>query len=137
MNIYLDIDGVLLVNGNQLANHADEFLQSILKKYPDTTYWLTTYDRNGGNRAKEVLTPHLQPETVALLDKVKSSKWSDLKTDAIDFDQDFLWFDDNLWPDELNALEKNQAIERFVLVDLAKSPDLLHELAQVVDSFSS
>ena len=38
MNIYLDIDGVLLVNDNNLANHAHEFLEYITSRYP--TYWL-------------------------------------------------------------------------------------------------
>ena len=42
MNIYLDIDGVLLANENNAAPYADEFLQHILTKYPDSTYWLTT-----------------------------------------------------------------------------------------------
>lgn len=34
MNIYLDIDGVLLANENQAALRADEFLRPVLVKYP-------------------------------------------------------------------------------------------------------
>jgi len=48
---------------------------------------------------------------VGLLVKVKPSEWHDLKTDAIDFESDFLWFDDDLWPQELKVLEKHEAIE--------------------------
>ena len=96
MNIYLDIDGVLLANESNAANYADEFLKAVIEKYPESTYWFTTHNWKGENRAKEVLAPHLKPETVDLLDRVKSSEWKDLKTDSIDFDQDFLWFDDDL-----------------------------------------
>lgn len=134
MNIYLDIDGVLLVSENHAANYANEFLQAILEKYPDSTYWLTTHGRNGENRAKEVLAPYLKPETVELLDKIKPSKWNDLKTDAINFDDDFLWFDDDLWPDELKVLEKHEAAEQFILVKLGEDPDMLKKLTEVIKS---
>lgn len=133
MNIYLDIDGVLLVNDSNAANHADEFLREVIEKYPESTYWLTTRNRKGENRAKEVLTPHLKPETVDLLDKVKPSEWKYLKTDAIDFDQDFLWFDDDLWPNELSVLERHEALQNFMMVDLQKDPDILKKLAEVIE----
>ena len=42
MNVYLDIDGVLLANEKSAANYADEFLKAVLAAYPDSTYWLTT-----------------------------------------------------------------------------------------------
>ena len=132
MNIYLDIDGVLLANDKEAARHADEFLHAVLEKYPDSTYWLTTRNWKGENRSKEILAPHLDPETVILLDKVKPSEWSELKTDAIDFEQDFLWFDDDLWPNELNVLEKHEAVQNFIMVDLHKDPNLLQKLQRIV-----
>lgn len=136
-NIYLDIDGVLLANENNAAQYADEFLQAILEKYPDSTYWLTTHNWNGENRTREVLAPYLKPETVALLDKIKESEWNELKTDAINFDEDFLWFDDDLWPDELKALEKHEATEQFILVKLDEDPEILKKLTQVVKASDS
>ena len=99
---------------------------------PGSTYWLTTHNWKGENRAKEILAPHLDPETVILLDKVKPSEWNELKTDAIDFEQDFLWFDDDLWPNELNVLEKHEAVQNFIMVDLHKDPDLLQKLQHIV-----
>lgn len=134
MNIYLDIDGVLLVNETHAANYADDFIQAVLEKYPDSTYWLTTHNWRGENRAKDVLAPCLKPETVELLDKIKPSEWGELKTDAIDFDQDFLWFDDDLWPAELKVLEKNEALHQFIMVDLSKDPDMLQKLTNVIKS---
>ena len=132
MNIYLDIDGVLLINEKHAAPHADEFIQAIIQKYPDSTFWLTTHNWQGENRAVDVLTPVLKPETIALLQKIKSSEWNELKTDAIDFNDDFLWFDDDLWPDELEVLEKNESTEQFIMVDLNKDPEMLNKLTDVI-----
>ena len=134
MNIYLDIDGVLLINDKQAAPHADEFLNAVLSKFPDSTYWLTTHNWQGENRAKEVLAPHLQADTVILLDNIKPSEWGELKTDAINFEEDFLWFDDDLWPDELDVLEDNYASHRFVMVDLNKDPEQLKKLTELIKS---
>lgn len=133
-NIYLDIDGVLLINDKQAAPYADKFLQAILNKFSETTYWLTTHNWQGENRAKEVLAPHLQANAVKLLDNIKPSEWGELKTDAINFDEDFLWFDDDLWPDELGVLENNNASHRFVMVDLNKDPNQLKKLTEFIES---
>ena len=41
MNIYLDIDGVILANDKQAALHADAFIAHIVENFP--VYWLTTH----------------------------------------------------------------------------------------------
>lgn len=130
MNIYLNIDEVPLIKDKKIAQYADDFLEAILKKYPDSTYFLAA---KGESDARDILRPFLKPETAFLLDKIKPSKWNELKTEAIDFETDFLWFDNDLWPDELKILEKNEALERFIMVNPNKDPDILQKLAQVVN----
>jgi hypothetical protein len=132
MNVYLDIDGVLLANENNAANYADEFLQAVLAAYPDSTYWLTTHNWRGENRTKEVLAPHLRPETVPLLDKIKPSVWNEMKTDGINFSEKFIWLDDDLWQDELKVLERHNATDNFILIDLQKNPDQLKDIAEII-----
>lgn len=132
MNIYLDIDGVLLIDENHAAPYADELLKAVLKEFPDSTYWLTTHNWRGENRAKEVLAPFLRPETTSLLDKVKPTEWKEMKTEGIDFSQQFLWLDDDLWPEELEDLEKHNATDQFILVDLTKDPDQLERIAALI-----
>ena len=83
--------------------------------YPDSTYWLTTLNWRGENRTKEVLAPHLKPETVPLLDKIKPSVWNEMKTDGINFSEKFIWLDDDLWQDELKVLEQHNATDNFIL----------------------
>ena len=132
MNVYLDIDGVLLANENNAANYADEFLQAVLAAYPDSTYWLTTHNWRGENRTKEVLAPHLRPETVPLLDKIKPSVWNEMKTDGINFSEKFIWLDDDLWQDELKVLEQHNATDNFILIDLQKNPNQLKDIAEII-----
>ena len=132
MNVYLDIDGVLLANENNAANYADEFLQAVLAAYPDSTYWLTTHNWRGENRTKEVLAPYLRPETVPLLDKIKPSVWNEMKTDGINFSEKFIWLDDDLWQDELKVLERHNATDNFILIDLQKNPDQLKDIAEII-----
>lgn len=132
MNVYLDIDGVLLANESNAANYADEFLQAVLAAYPESTYWLTTHNWRGENRTKEVLAPHLKPETVPLLDKIKPSVWNEMKTDGINFSEKFIWLDDDLWEDELKVLERHNATDNFILIDLQKDPDQLKTIADLL-----
>lgn len=128
MNIYLDIDGVLLANEGHAAAHADEFLQAVLAKYPENTYWLTTHCWQGDNRAVEVLRPFLKAETLGLLGRIKPTEWGEAKTDAIDFARPFLWFDDDLYPDEATVLRAHDVLDSWVGVDLAKDPAQLGKL---------
>lgn len=134
MNIYLDIDGVLLINESHASPYADEFLQATLKAFPGTTYWLTTHNWQGQNRAIDVLSPHLRPETVLMLGSIKPTEWNEMKTEGIDFTQPFLWFDDDLWPEEQLELEKHQASDNFILVDLSRNPSQLKDLIGIVQN---
>lgn len=132
MNIYLDIDGVLLINEKNATPHADEFIEYLLGKYPDSVYWLTTHNWNGENRCVELLAPHVSEKTKGLLEKIKPTTWKEFKTDAIDFNQDFRWLDDDLWPDEMKVLEDNNATGNFIMVDLSKDPEMLKKLIGVL-----
>jgi len=132
MNIYLDIDGVILANEDQASIGADELIQNALKAYPDSVYWLTTHDWRGENTVHEVLDKVLKPETVALLDKIKHTEWGDHKTDGIDFSQKFLWLDDDLWPEELAILEDNNAMDNFILINLNKDVEQIKKIAELI-----
>ncbi len=129
MNIYLDIDGVLLANSKQAAAYADEFLALIIKRWPDTTYWLTTHRWRGQNTVLEVLEPVLKPKTVQLLKHIKPASWQEMKTEGISFKQPFLWFDDDLVPEERETLRHYGALDCLRMIDLKKDPyQLLDEI---------
>lgn len=126
MNIYLDIDGVLLANDRQTADFAEVFLQYILTRWPNSTYWLTTHCWQGQNRAYEVLAPKLKKQkTIELIKLIKPTEWEHVKTDALNFSQPFLWFDDDLFPEEREVLNHYHALACYRKIDLYKDPSQL------------
>ena len=125
MNIYLDIDGVLLANDWNAANHANEFLRFVIEKYPDTTYWLTTHCQGNPNTPIEHVGHLFEPDVVELMKKIKPTKWDLAKTRAIDYDQPFLWFDDDLFSEEQEELTERNLLDNWIEVDLRKDPNQL------------
>lgn len=127
MNIYLDIDGVLLANDLNPANYASEFLQYVIDKFPDSTYWLTTHCQGDANVPIQHIGHLFSADTVELMKKIKPTSWDLAKTRAIDFKEPFLWFDDDLFFEEKQSLIKHNVIDNWIQVDLSKNPDQLNE----------
>ncbi len=132
MNIYLDIDGVLLANDLTPANYAKEFLATVLTEYPYTTYWLTTHCDGDASVPIKHIGHLFDNETVELMKKIKPTSWQTAKTRAIEFDRPFLWFDDDLFFEEKEALVKRGMLDNWIKVDLSKDPN---QLANFVVSF--
>ncbi len=127
MNIYLDIDGVLLANDLNTANYANDFLRLVLAQYPDSTYWLTTHC-NGDASVPISHVGHLfEPDVQELMKKIKPTTWQTAKTRGIDFSKPFLWFDDDLFYEEKQELEKRDALDSWIEVDLAKDENQLQK----------
>jgi len=132
MNIYLDIDGVLLANEGYPAEHAPEFIKYVLTNYPDSTYWLTTHCQGDASRPVRDIADLFDNETIDFLKMIKPTIWLDSsnKTDAIDFTKPFLWFDDDLFITERQALMEHKVLENWIEVDLRKNPDMLGKFLQ-------
>lgn len=127
MNVYLDIDGVLLVNELHHANFAPEFLEYVLTMYPETTYWLTTHCQGDANTPIWHIGHMFDTKSLGHMSKIKPTKWDISKTQAIDFTQPFLWFDDDLFDAERTALIEHNALDNWIQVDLAKNPNMLQQ----------
>lgn len=132
VNVYLDIDGVLLANDLSPANHASEFLRVVLEKYPDSTYWLTTHCQGDATTPIEHIGHLFDDKTVTLMKKIKPTEWDLAKTRAIDFEQPFLWFDDDLFYEEKQDLIAHKALDNWIEVDLSKDEN---QLAKFISSF--
>ena len=131
-NIYLDIDGVILVNDKNGAAHVHEFLELITTNYPDTTYWLTTHCQGDVQTAVNRLRTVLEPKTIELLHSIKPTRWKVAKTEAVDFTKPFLVFEDDLYDEEREELIKHGVLDNWILIDLAKNE---HQLADFISSF--
>jgi len=134
VNIYLDIDGVLLANELYPAMYAAEFIKYVLTKYPDTTYWLTTHCQGDARRPIRDLKGTFDDELLEKMQIIKPTTWLDSsnKTDAIDFSKPFLWFDDDLFVKERQALKEHGVLENWIQVDLRNNPD---QLGKFLESF--
>ena len=117
MNIYLDIDGVIKGVASPIED-LEEWLNYILEHYPNSTYWLTTHCKGGENNAKFALTGVIsEPLLTRLCETVQPTDWRELKTDAIDFSKDFIWFDDDVFESESVILEQHEAEDRQFMMD--------------------
>lgn len=123
MNIYLDIDGVLLANDLQMANHAAEFVEYMVKTYP--VYWLTTHCKGDAVFTVRFLERFFDPKTIEIMKMIKPTNWETLKTEAIDFAQPFLWFDDYLFQQEIEILKQKDCFNSWIQVDLGKDENQL------------
>lgn len=122
MNIYLDINQVLLTSKNTLTLHSDEFLKSVIK-YP--TYWLTADYGGKVDMALSHLLPllnHEQRDLITLIDRVP---WDLARTEAIDFSEPFLWFTRAVDEFERSDLEVQACANNLVLIDTDKEPEIL------------
>jgi hypothetical protein len=130
-NIYLDIDGVLLTKNQQPANYANEFLRYVLGEYPDSTYWLTTRCNGDATVPVRQIGHLFEPDVLELMKKIKpTARELTAKTHSIDFNKPFLWFDDNLFYEEREALLAHDVFEDLIQVNLVKDPDQLGKFLQ-------
>lgn len=125
MNIYLDIDGVLLANDVNPANHADKFIAYVVTCYP--TYWLTTHCRQKVNNTIPLLSRIFSEETMKYVRQIKPTEWDINKTEGIDFTLPFLWFDDDLFEEEKQALVRHNALDNWIEIDLMKDENVLEK----------
>jgi hypothetical protein len=129
MNIYLDIDGVLLTKQGVLVAGAPDFIKNITNKY--NVYWLTTWCKDGSSdKVLEILKKCFPVESIKYLEKIKPSIWKTWKTEAIDFTQNFRWIDDLISPEEEKVLAKNKAKHKVLIV-----PDDLQGFIDNIDIY--
>lgn len=121
MRIYLDIDGVL-INHNQATPHANDFLRFILDHHPEDTYWLSTRCKGDAVATVQQIAQYFDEDVALMLKKIKPTNWNMAKTEAIDLDQPFLWFDDTLLYGESEVLAAHNALDNHILVTLKQKP---------------
>ena len=118
MNIYIDIDGVLVGTKSPKEDIID-LLQWIVSYYPHNTYWLTTHCQRESNRCSEYLKRQQFPKPIieAVTQCFKPTEWDVLKTDAIDFAEEFVWLEDAPLQSELQVLKEKAALNCLLPMD--------------------
>jgi hypothetical protein len=122
INLYLDIDGVILGRkpGGEVALIPDieEFL--IYTRDNFNCFWLTAHGRYAVDDVYAYLKPYFQDLEMSLLKHIQALQWNTLKTDAIDFDLPFIWIDDAPLEYELQILEKKGCLKNWLHVDTTR-----------------
>lgn len=128
MNLYIDIDGVLLNknDNNNPANYLEEFLAYATENFD--YYWLTTHCKGDASFAVERFREFGKAGILELVGKIKLTDWGRFKTDAIDFSQDFLWLDDHPGLKEEQILKEKGCWKNLIKIDLKSNPNALKDL---------
>ena len=112
MNIYLDIDGVLLKKHGGPADNLLKFLEHMTENHD--------HCRNGSNQSVEYLEDKLPSEALEYLNKIKPAYWDLLKTEGIDFTKEFKWYDDYIMEAEEKVLKEHNRLDSFMKVEDSK-----------------
>jgi hypothetical protein len=121
--LYLDIDGVLLTSKQtRVADFANQFIGFVVENFH--CYWLTTHCKGDSATVIRYLSRHFSQDIMQKLLSVKSTDWTTLKTEAIDFNSDYLWLDDNPFQSEIAILKSKSHEERLIKIDLSLSNEL-------------
>lgn len=133
MNIYLDIDGTMIREDRWDMQDlgADGLAEFIIALRPHTTYWLTTHCRDGNpERAREIMKRYVPVELHSEIDRIKPTTWDMMKTEGIDWSQDFIWFDNDISAFEWERIEQGSENQQAIEVNLKVNPKQLIEIAR-------
>lgn len=115
MNLYLDIDGVLLTKQGKVPDYGEEFIEFVVDRFE--CFWLTTHCRGSENKAVDYLAQYYPFCTTQLLREVIPTDWDTLKTEAINFSMDFIWLEDAPFSSEIRILENRGVLSSLIKVD--------------------
>ena len=130
MNIYLDIDGVLISDAIESYGQPSDYLLDFLKFITTRhdCYWLTTHCMNGENHVKEFLQKKLPPEAIQYVPLIQPVDWKEWKTEAIDFSKDFRWIDDDVYEQEKEILHQHNCEDKLIKVNLRENSQQLKDI---------
>lgn len=129
MDIYLDIDGVLLANDQKVANYSQEFIKHMVNNHH--VYWLTTHCRGNSLSTIDFLKEFFDSNIMKYVEKIKETYWEIDKTEAINFSKPFLWFDDDLFDEEREVLIKNNCLKSWIEINLTKDENQLKKYLKI------
>jgi hypothetical protein len=136
MRIYLDKYGVLLdTKEYKQMPYLKEFLNTVFNISNSNVYWLSTHTKNGeSDMALYHLEEELDKDIFEMIKDIKNAKWYSLKTEGMDLNSDFLWFDDVIFQEEYNFLEKTGKEHCLIKVknNLKELVELLREEEKTV-----
>jgi hypothetical protein len=119
LNLYLDIDGVILGKNEKgeeaLIPNLNELL--IYTREHFHCFWLSTHGRHGLVGIMNYLRPYSKNLDPHLASHITALRWNTLKTESIDYENPFIWVDDRPLAYELDFLKKMGCLHNWLHVD--------------------
>ncbi|MBP6949249.1 MAG: hypothetical protein KBC41_03670 [Candidatus Pacebacteria bacterium] len=131
--VYIDIDGTILNKNGIPAHGATELIQFCVENFD--TYWLTTHCKGDAEVTMKHIKRYFPDASHQYLAKIQATNWGAMKTDALNFSEDFIWFDDYLMQAELQVLEDYGAESNHIMINLEENPYQLEEMLEYVKTF--
>ena len=130
MNIYLDIDGTILDSNLKPARHLKKFLEIALEKH--NLFWLSSHCKGNSQSLIDYFSNFLEGDYIELFKRIKPTNWQTLKTEAIDFSNDFIWLDDYILEQEQKVLKEKGKLDSWVKIDLNNNPNQFLDIIKVI-----
>lgn len=139
MRIYLDIDGTLIHEDVRNFGKPAVGLELFLKALQNhQSYWLTTHCRDGNpDKARLLLKSIVAPDLHQIIDKIEPTAWDTQKVEAIDWDHEFIWLDNDINQFEQLKFYRKMPGQNVVEVNLEDNPEQLIEIAEDLDKLSN
>ena len=131
MNIYLDIDGTLIHEDLALPKAAAGLADFIHVLRPHNTFWLTTHCRDGNPElARSILKQYVPEDLHGDIDRIQPTVWDTLKTEGMDWSQDFIWLDNDICEVERRRFATALSAQSFIEINLRQNPNHLIEITR-------
>ena len=130
LDLYLDIDGVLLKKNGEVPHGLEDFLRFAISNF--NCFWLTTHCKGNSSTPIRYLSKYFSPNQIELLQNLQATNWDSLKTDAIDFSRPFVWLDDQPFESEKLVLNSNGCSNQLIIVDLDRHRELKQVAIQLL-----
>ena len=84
----------------------EHFISQIIERFE--CFWLTTHCKGNPITAINYLKEFYPIEIIENLKIIKPTNWDTLKTEAINFNKNFVWLDDNPFEAEKRVLKQHE-----------------------------
>lgn len=129
INLYLDIDGVLLGKKGHLPNGIETFIATVTHQFH--CFWLTTHCKGNSETAVRYLDQYYPKSFGKYWQLIHPTNWDVLKTEAISFEKPFFWLDDQPLQAEKIQLAAAGCLDKLMVVDLKNEQELARVLGKL------
>ncbi len=120
----------LTANYGKAAAGLEDFIVALR---PYDTYWLTTHCTTGDPvNAVRIMKAVLPQSLHADIERIRPTTWDTFKTEGIDWSQDFIWFDNDIFPAEWERMRQGRDGQLVIEVNLKQNPEQLIEITNSV-----